>query len=307
MMFVGLWSLLHIADAEPTCPKGAIKKHGKVDHQAINEASGLVVTDNWLWIHNDSGDSATLYAIDKKGEKRATSSIEGAFARDWEDMTTFSENGKPYILIGDIGDNKERRPFVDFYVIEQPTSNTNSALLYTFKAKYKDIGSKDTEAIVVDPKTNDILVFTKGRDGIHHVLTGAFPLPSSVQQDAVISDVPALNEPKFNAPEIELTEIHQQTFATLPLNRQYQSRLITSASISPDGEWLAVRNYLSAKLYHKTTDQEWNEVLQTKPCRLPLPLQQQGETLAFSPDGNSLWTVSEGERQTIYEIQLVWE
>ena len=89
MMLVGLWSFLQIADATATCPKGAIKKHGKVEHQAITEASGLVVTDSWLWIHNDSGDSATLYAVDKEGEKRATSSIEGAFARDWEDMTAF--------------------------------------------------------------------------------------------------------------------------------------------------------------------------------------------------------------------------
>ena len=295
----GLLTLVQTAIAEP-CPKGAIKRHGKIKHEAINEASGLVATANWLWIHNDSGDSATLYAIDRDGNKRATSRIQGAFARDWEDMTSFSENGKKYFLIGDIGDNKERSPEVTFYVVEQPTSDTETTLLYTFTATYKDIGPKDAEAIVVDPTTKELLLITKGRDGIFHYLHGRFPLPSERQEGAIIDD------PKFNAHKIVLSEIHQEPFATPPLNRQGQSRYITSAALSPDGTQLVVRNYLSAKIYTKTGTQSWTDALQSTPCRLPLPLQQQGETLAFSPEGKSLWTVSEGAKQTLYEIQLVY-
>lgn len=68
---------------------------------------------------------------------------------------------------------------------------------------------------------------------------------------------------------------------------------------------LVIRNYLSAKIYTKSATQSWMEALQNTPCKFPLPLQQQGETLAFSPDGKSLWTVSEGTKQTIYEIQLM--
>ena len=109
MTLLGMLSLIQLTIAEP-CPKGAIKRHGKVKHESINEASGLIATENWIWIHNDSGDSATLYAIDRNGNRRASSTIDGAFARDWEDMTDFSENGKDYFLIGDIGDNKDARP-----------------------------------------------------------------------------------------------------------------------------------------------------------------------------------------------------
>jgi len=299
MMLIGLWSFLQTAMAEP-CPTGVIKRHGKVKHEAITEASGLIVTENWLWIHNDSGDSATLYAIDKSGMPRATSAIKGAFSRDWEDMTSFSDQGNNYFLIGDIGDNKERIPNVTFYVIEQPTSNTPSPLLYTFTATYQDIGSKDAEAIIVDPHSKELLVITKGRDGIIHYLSGAFPLPSSQIKNTLTDD------PTFNSQQIILKEIHNTSFATPPLNRQQQSRLITSASISPDGSWLAIRNYLSARLYHKTDGKTWADTLQTEPCKLPLPLQQQGETLAFAPDGNSIWTTSEGTKQTLYEIQLTY-
>ena len=297
MMLIGLLSFLHVAVAEP-CPTGTIKRHGKVKHESITEASGLIATENWLWIHNDSGDSATLYAIDQTGEPRATSAIDGAFARDWEDMTSFSDQDKKYFLIGDIGDNKERIPNVTFYVIAQPTSDTPSPLLYTFTATYDDIGSKDAEAIIVDPHSKELLLITKGRDGTIHYLSGKFPLPSAQLSDAVIDD------PSFNAEKVVLKEIHSTTFATPPLNRQQQSRLITSATISPDGSWLAIRNYLSARLYQKTAEQTWADALQAKPCKLPLPLQQQGETLAFSPDGKSIWTISEGTKQTLYEIQL---
>ena len=297
MTLLGMLSLVQLTMAEP-CPKGAIKRHGKVKYEAINETSGLIATENWIWIHNDSGDSPTLYAIDRNGNRRATSKIEGAFARDWEDMTDFSENGKDYFLIGDIGDNKERSPEVTFYVIDRPSSDTPSPLLYTFTATYEHIGAKDAEAIVVDPNTNELLLITKGRDGVFHFLKGKFPLPSEYSTDQIIDD------PKFNSRKIVLSEIHQEAFATPPLNRQEQSRFITSATLHPNGNQLIIRNYLTAKIYSKTSEQSWADALQKPPCKLPLPLQQQGETLDFSPDGNSLWTLSEGTNQTLYEIQL---
>lgn len=297
MTLLSMLSLIQLTMAEP-CPKGTIKRHGKVKHEDINEASGLIATENWIWIHNDSGDSPTLYAIDRDGNRRSTSRIEGAFARDWEDMTDFSENGKNYFLIGDIGDNKERSPEVTFYVIERPSSDTPSPLLYTFTATYDHIGAKDAEAIVVDPNTKELMVITKGRDGIFHFLKGTFPLPSEYSTSKIIDD------PKFNSRKIVLSEIHQETFATPPLNRQEQSRFVTSATLHPNGNHLIIRNYLTAKIYTKTTDQSWAETLQNPPCKLPLPLQQQGETLDFSPDGNSLWTLSEGTNQTLYEIKL---
>ena len=123
-----------------------------------------------------------------------------------------------------------------------------------------------------------------------------FPLPSEYSADQLIED------PKFNANKIVLSEIHQESFATLPLKRQEQSRFITSATIHQMAIQLVVRNYRPLESM-KTSDQSWAEGLQNTPCKLPL-LQQQGETLDFSPDGTSLWTTSEGSKQSLYEIQL---
>ncbi len=305
MLLFGLWASLQSAIAAP-CPTGTIKRHGKIKHESITEASGLIVTDNWLWVHNDSGDAASLYAITKEGESRASIMVEGAFAKDWEDMTHFSDNGQSYFLIGDIGDNKERNASVTFYVIKQPTSNTAAKLLYTFTATYADIGPKDAEAVVVDPQSKELLLITKGRDGVIHFLQGKFPLPSELSSEAEIKQGhgETIQDPSFNAQQVSLSEIHQIPFATPPLDRREQSRLITSAAIHPSGHQLIIRNYLSARLYQKEQGQTWAEAVQQEPCRLPLPLQPQGETLAFSPDGKSLWTLSEGNKPSLYEIRL---
>ena len=81
MLLTTLFSiLLSMAQANPTatvpCPTGDIKRHGKVKHTEINEASGLIVTDSWLWIHNDSGDGPNLYAVDTDGQKRASIQVQ---------------------------------------------------------------------------------------------------------------------------------------------------------------------------------------------------------------------------------------
>lgn len=305
MLLTTLFSILvSTAQANPTatvpCPTGEIQRHGKVKHDEINEASGLIVTDSWLWIHNDSGDGPNLYAVDKEGQKRASILVHEAYARDWEEMTSFTDGDKKYFLIGDTGDNKERQDQVSFYVIEQPSSNTTSPLLYRFTADYGELGAKDVEAFVVDPITKKLLLITKGRDGIIHFLESEFPLPSKYSS----SIEPVVNDVHLGAPHITFSEIAQQQLGTLPLDKREQSRMITSATIHPSGEWLIIRNYLSAKAFHKEPEQLWSEALANPPCRIPLPLQPQGETLSFAPNGKSLWTISEGEKQSLYQIHL---
>ncbi len=302
MLIFATWTLLSAVLAAP-CPTSEIKRQGRIKHDSVVEASGLVSGKEWLWIHNDSGDGPKLYAVNKRGEKRAAIQISEAFARDWEEMAPFSEQGKQYFMIGDIGDNKERKESVHFYVIERPSSSTNQPLLYEFTADYGDLGAKDAEAFFVDPISQQIILITKGRDGIHHFLQATFPLPSTQQT----TGTSILEDPHFRAEHIQFTEFFQQTFADLPMDKREQSRFITAASIHPDGSWIVIRNYLSAKMYHRGAADDWATVFQQEPCSLPLPLQQQGETISFSPDGSSLWTISEGTKQMMYQIHLNFE
>ncbi|NLT76895.1 MAG: hypothetical protein GXX98_10255, partial [Planctomycetes bacterium] len=62
---------------------------GIVRTPLIQEASGLVASrknPGVLWVHNDSGDTARVFAIDTRGNLLGVCSVTGAKARDWEDI-----------------------------------------------------------------------------------------------------------------------------------------------------------------------------------------------------------------------------
>jgi hypothetical protein len=78
---------------------------------------------------------------------------------------------------------------------------------------------------------------------------------------------------------------------------------LTDGAISPDGTQVALRNYTSLFLYDAKaflssgTDGDHGTVY-------PLPLQPQGETLAYQLDGKGVLVGSEGVEQPIYAIGL---
>lgn len=265
------------------CPKTKINKIGKVVAPAINETSGMVVTDSIIWLHNDSGDSATIYAISKEGTYLGKADIKDAYAKDWEEMTSFTKEGKQYLLIGDIGDNRERKEKLELYVLPIPDKPADSSLSYSFSVQY-DVGPKDAEAMFVDHNTNELIIYTKGREGTSYWLKA--PLPT---EDTTIKMI------KFH-------EEKRRKFS--PKTRKAMAKLITSADISPDGRWIVTRDYLQAKMWYHPEGQDIATTLKQTNCKIPLPLQEQGETIAFAPDGKSLWTLSEGSRPILYQIEL---
>ena len=83
---------------------------GTVQNSSINEASGIAASRanaNVLWTHNDSGDSARVFAMTSAGTNLGTYSISGASAADWEDIAIGPGPlaGQQYLYIADIGDN----------------------------------------------------------------------------------------------------------------------------------------------------------------------------------------------------------
>jgi hypothetical protein len=72
---------------------------------------------NVLWSHNDSGDKARLYALDKTTLKLIKKiKVKKATNRDWEDISYY--NGD--IVIGDFGNNSNRRKDLTIYTIKEP-------------------------------------------------------------------------------------------------------------------------------------------------------------------------------------------
>ena len=52
-----------------------------------------------------------------------------------------------------------------------------------------------------------------------------------------------------------------------------------------------------------TADADFEQIFKTTPSELLLPAEKQGEAIGYSPDGNALLTISEGESPTLWEVR----
>ena len=105
--------------ADPVVPQVA----GLLRDTRLHEISGMARSSQSpqrLWLHNDSGSRAQLFAIDTRGQLQASLSIAGVRPVDWEDMAAFEQDGRAYLLLGDVGDNGAVRQRSELVVIEEP-------------------------------------------------------------------------------------------------------------------------------------------------------------------------------------------
>ena len=85
--------------------------------------------------------------------------------------------------------------------------------------------------------------------------------------------------------------------------------LFTALDISKDGDAIVWRDYQSAFLIRKREQESWNDVflpnnrIEHQICPLSLPIQPQGESIAFGTD-ETLLSTSEKENQPLYILQL---
>jgi hypothetical protein len=101
---------------------------GQVGSKALTETSGVAASrDNpgVLWAHNDSGDTARVFAMTTSGQHLGWFTLGGAAAIDWEDMPIGPgpQAGRSYLYLADIGDNNHARPSIVVYRVPEPSVN----------------------------------------------------------------------------------------------------------------------------------------------------------------------------------------
>ena len=132
----------------------------------VRETSGLLVINNKIITHNDSGDDPKLYELNAgTGAIERVITISNASHIDWEDITMDDD----YIYIGDIGNNNGNRTNLKIYKIDQDdftNSDTISAEIINFS--YEDqtdftslpnANNFDAEALTIFD--DSLLIFTK--------------------------------------------------------------------------------------------------------------------------------------------------
>ncbi|MBW2714064.1 MAG: hypothetical protein JRC77_09980, partial [Deltaproteobacteria bacterium] len=90
------------------------------------EMSGMVKSRQYpdvFWVHGDSGNKPTLYAIDRSGKTIARFLVRGGFNEDWEDIAV-DDAGNLYV--GDIGNNSFQRKRLTVYQIPEPDPRKGS-------------------------------------------------------------------------------------------------------------------------------------------------------------------------------------
>ncbi|MFD4545983.1 WD40 repeat domain-containing protein [Streptomyces sp. NPDC058466] len=229
----------------------------------ITESSGLAASHahpGIYWTHNDSDDGAYLYAVDSRtGRTVATVTMTGVGAP--RDVEAISIGPDDNLYVGDIGDNLGGKwDHVWIYKLPEPKVLKDQTIRATqYVVKYAD-GPRNAEALMVHPKTGRVYIADKNEDG-GHLYEGPAQLSASG------------------------TNIFEPV-ATIDL-------WVTDGAFSPDGEQLAVRGYFGGIAY------DWNGGKIKRRGRLNVPLQGQGESVTYTPDGSKLMYGSEGANSPV--------
>ncbi len=245
---------------------------GKVAWDAISEASGLAASQRnkgVLWTHNDSGHGATLYAIGTNGSHLGEFHIAGVSARDWEDIAVGPgpEDGRSYLYIGNIGDNKGQHNLKFIYRIAEPAVSANQAAVDTTLYGAEIITFRypsenhDAETLMLDPLTRDIYIVTKREENVLVY--------------------------KIQYPQSTAGTITPENVTTLPIQG------VVAGDISPNGEEILIKTLTRVFYWHRAVGQPLWQAFGKTPVAVHYQIEPQGEAICWDAEGSGYFTLSE--------------
>ncbi|MEO6066176.1 MAG: hypothetical protein ABIP49_10410 [Lysobacterales bacterium] len=259
-----------------------------VDAQ-LDEVSGMAASQRHvdvLWLIDDGGNPARLFAVSKRGRALAQFNIAGVAKTDWEDLAAFELDGKRYLLIADTGDNGGLRKTLQLHAVEEPSRLESSARksmtlkpAWSIAFQWPD-GARDCEAIAVDAVQKNILLISKKRHPAELFVLPLKPRDKGLQTARLIGTLTGV--PQASA----------QDRTANPARARLHGQ-ITAADISPDRRTLAVMTYRNVLLYVRAPKQTWQQAAAVKPRVHALPWLPQPEALTWSANGRGLYATGE--------------
>lgn len=253
---------------------------GVLEGQRMQEASGLVASisnPEMFWTHNDSGNEAEIFLIDKTGKLVCTVHLPNSKNRDWEDITIGAgpEKNKQYLYIGDIGDNNSVFDHKYIYRIEEPflsrtVTDTTIRKIDEIKFRLPD-GARDSESLMLDPQTNDLYIFSK-REANVNLYKLAHPFSTSNTTTA------------------------ERVLEKLPLT------MIVAADISPDGSEIVAKNYDHIYYWKRHKGEKLEAAISRTAEELLYTAEPQGESIAFDRTGTGFYTLSEQKKKVLQHL-----
>lgn len=258
--------------------------------ERVDESSGLVAsstTRGVLLTHNDSGDPARFFAVDGRGRTLSVHTLPGTEVRDVEDAAL---GPGPALYLADVGDNGGTRRQVRVLRVPEPRVDPAARRARVRTARptrttltYED-GARDAEALLVHPRTGQLLLVTKSVFSAD-VYAAPVPLADGVLRKVASVPVRATRTP--GGPDLG----------------RIATRLVTGGAVSPDGRRLAVRTYTDAYVFD-VPGEDLLAAFAAEPTVLPLPATRQGEGITWSRDGRALLTSTEGRGAPVHRVPV---
>lgn len=267
---------------------------GQIKSSKLKELSGLARShhfENHFWGINDSGNKPFVYLLNQRGEVAGQVEL-GEKNIDWEDLVSFQWQGKSYLAVADVGDNRAKRSEVRLLIIPEPTSKKNdSAIVPVIQRFVYEDGARDCEAVGFSSKLGQFILVSK-RDADPHL----YRLPIDLQGGEI-------TEAKFltqvtTIPQPSLQDINNHKYGLI-------SSQPTALDIAPDDSGIMIQTYKNAYWYTFNTD--WKNTLLQKPELLKMPRLKQTEAMAFNLAGDAIYIASEGRNSPVMKVSAFGE
>lgn len=158
---------------------------GEINSRELPEASGLTVSKadpGRLYHINDAGSSPSIVITDRRGQNPRTIDLDLDSVTDTEDLAIGGCPDEGHCLyIGDIGDNKFKRPYVVLHAIRD-TRNLPETLAPAFSARlvYDDGQAHNAESLAIHP-SGYAYILTKETPAVFF----RFPVSALKSQDEI--------------------------------------------------------------------------------------------------------------------------
>jgi hypothetical protein len=280
-------------------PVGPGVLQGTIANRKAGEASGLAASranPGVLWVVNDSENEPLLFAVGPRGEDLGSVRVIGAENRDWEDLAAFVMDGRPYLMIADVGDNNGRRTDVVLYVLADPQMEdrrlpSGADVHWQMRLRFPD-GPLDCEAVAVDPDARRVYLISKRTRP--PVLFATALNPTRGNEVVTVQPLAEL---------ANLEKSHEGLPPTGPLSTLFGSQP-TAMDISPDGRQALVLTYRGLWLFQRPANMTWTQALQSTPVFVMLPPLKQAEGACFDTQSAAVFVTSEGRSAPLYRVDL---
>jgi hypothetical protein len=259
----------------------AAQQWGAIADSNLSAISGIaasVANPGVLYVHNDR-DQPEFFAIDDQGVLLATLTMQGATVMDVEDIAVGPCPQGSCVYLADLGDNVTPRQEYQVVRVTEPTVDpidpgSDAALASeTLTFSYPD-GTHNAESLLIDHATQDLYVVTKEAAG---VASAVYRLPTP-----------------FGAASSAATKVAD---LTVPGANDSPA---TAADAHPCGVAFLLRTNNTLYEFRAAEGASFESLFVATPSEVPFGDEQQGEAVAYSSDGLSYFTTSEGTNPPIH-------